>query len=609
MDHKQGQTSSRRPGQKAKKRYFKGNRYTSENDTNYTSTSAKKIKTTEELEYNMDPGMNYCIIQFTTVFLTLQQIVKCKDCNGDIVFSKNSQRGLGFKLSVQCQCKESLIPSSPFIDKAFEINRRLVFAMRMLGVGFQGINNFCGLMDLGHGLCNSTYYSIVNNIKIAAEAVTKIVFEKAVSEEIKMNEEQGHPANELSISGDGSWAKRGFSSLLGLVSIIGKYSNKILDVVVKSKICQGCSNWVGKKNTDEYALWYEDHKDDCDANHEGSSGKMEVDGIVEIFQRSEELYGVKYANYIGDGDTKTYKSLLEIKPYGDDFTVQKKECVLHVKKRLYKRGLEAKKKYEQLKKAKLQMSKAASKDENAGEDAKPKKTKKKSVGKDAVKTKKITNKLLQELSIFYGLAIRRHPDSLEDMKKEVLAGYYHNISTNENPQHSYCPIGPESWCKWRKSEAAGTLDSYEHSPALDDDAQAILKPVYESLTDESLLERCLGNNTQNNNESFNSCVWQLVPKHQFSGKKIVDIAACCAACTFNEGFKAILKMMDVMGIKIGPYADQLARDRDERRIYKADRQSTSDSKEARTARKKSKSQENEDYERTEGILYGAGIAD
>lgn len=73
------------------------------------------------------------------------------------------------------------------------------------------------------------------------------------------------------------------------------------------------------------------------------------------------------------------------------------------------------------------MSKAASKDENAGEDAKPKKTRKNSVGKDAVKTKKFTNKLLQELSIFYGLAIRRHPDSLEDMKKGfsgVLSQYF-----------------------------------------------------------------------------------------------------------------------------------------------------------------------------------------
>lgn len=37
------------------------------------------------------------------------------------------------------------------------------------------------------------------------------------------------------------------------------------------------------------------------------------------------------------------------------------------------------------------MSKAASKDENAGEDAKLKKTRKNSVGKDAVKTKKLTN--------------------------------------------------------------------------------------------------------------------------------------------------------------------------------------------------------------------------
>lgn len=120
---------------------------------------------------------------------------------------------------------------------------------------------------------------------------------------------------------------------------------------------------------------------------------------------------------------------------------------------------------------------------------------------------------------------------------------------------------------------------------------------------------CLGNNTQNNNESFNSCVWQLAPKHQFSGKKVVDIAAYCAACTFNEGFKAILKIMDVMGITIGPYADQLAQDRDERRIYKANRQSTGDSKEARTARRKAKSAENDDFEKTEGILYGAGIAD
>ncbi|GIY91256.1 uncharacterized protein CDAR_127231 [Caerostris darwini] len=110
---------------------------------------------------------------------------------------------------------------------------------------------------------------------------------------------------------------------------------------------------------------------------------------------------------------------------------------------------------------------------------------------------------------------------------------------DENSQHSYsyCPVRPESWCKWRKSEAEGTLETFEHPPALDDEAQEILKPIYEDL-----LESCLG-------------------------KKIVDVPTYYAACTFNEGFTAILKIMDVMGIKIGPQAEQLARKRDARRVY------------------------------------------
>ena len=283
----------------------------------------------------MNPSLIYYIIQFTAVFFQLQQLLKCKDCNGEVIFSKNGQCGLGFKLSVKCKCKETLILSSPFIDKAFEINRRLVFAMRILGVGFEGMRNFCELMDLGQGIYNSAYYSIVNHVKIAAEAVSKIVFQKAVQEEMGMNEEEGHAADELTVSGDGSWERRGFSSLLGIVSLIGKYTNKLLDVVVKSRVCRGCSSWTGKTDTVEYAAWYDDHQEHCHANHEGSSGKMEVDGIIEMFQRSEELYNVKYANYIGYGDTKTFKSL--------NLVVRKSECVLHVKKRLYKRGTEAKK--------------------------------------------------------------------------------------------------------------------------------------------------------------------------------------------------------------------------------------------------------------------------
>lgn len=48
--------------------------------------------------------------------------------------------------------------------------------------------------------------------------------------------------------------------------------------------------------------------------------------MLEMFQRSKELYGVKYSNFIGDGDAKTFKAILDAKSYGDDFTVVKSEC-------------------------------------------------------------------------------------------------------------------------------------------------------------------------------------------------------------------------------------------------------------------------------------------
>lgn len=59
-------------------------------------------------------------------------------------------------------------------------------------------------------------------------------------------------------------------------------------------------------------------------NHSGSAGKMEVDGIIEMSKRSQDLHGAMYENYIGDGDSKTFKNLLNQNPYGDELLVKKK---------------------------------------------------------------------------------------------------------------------------------------------------------------------------------------------------------------------------------------------------------------------------------------------
>ena len=198
-----------------------------------------------------------------------------------------------------------------------------------------------------------------------------------------------------------------------------------------------------------------------------------------------------------------------------------------------------------------------------------------------------------------------HPDSVPDMKNAILASLYHKCSTDAKPQHQYCPAGADSWCAYQK--AVATKQNYNHPPAFDQQIQDLLQPIYEELTDEKLLERCLGANTQNNNESYNSCVWNIAPKHKFVGKKTIEIAALSAACIFNEGLSPILKVMEVMGIRIGPEARHFADRANNRRIDRAELEATEASKEHRTALRNARILQNDAYEDLEGVVYEAGM--
>jgi len=42
---------------------------------------------------------------------------------------------------------------------------------------------------------------------------------------------------------------------------------------------------------------------------------MEVEAITEMFKNSRKTYNVKYTNYIGDGDSKTYTGIINAAPY------------------------------------------------------------------------------------------------------------------------------------------------------------------------------------------------------------------------------------------------------------------------------------------------------
>lgn len=199
------------------------------------------------------------------------------------------------------------IDSSPFINKAYEINRRIVFVFRLLGVGQEGLNLFCSLMDICHGMAANTYYACLENIYVATSAVYSCIIKQAVEDEKKKNEEAGKVATHLTVSGDGTWKRREFSSLFGVSTLVGKYSKKVVDAMIKNSFCQACNLWNKKKddNIDEYNEWYKTHEETCSLNHKGSAGKMEIDAVTKMFLKSKKKHRVLYVKYIGDGDSKT----------------------------------------------------------------------------------------------------------------------------------------------------------------------------------------------------------------------------------------------------------------------------------------------------------------
>ena len=405
---------------RSKKRRFSYNQYVDADGKKKCEENAFEGKPFEDISKNTYTG--YRIINFFTVFTALSELLICGTCKGKISFEQTSLRGLGFNIVVVCRCGKNKISSGPTIGNGFEINRRFILVMRLLAISGEGINLFCNLMDIGKGFAKGTYSSLNKRLHEACETVFNFCCKKAVSEAIAQNEkEEIAPITDFPVSGDGTWKKRGHLSLFGVVTLIAYAIKKCVGIKVKSSFCQECANNKRKENSAEYDLWWQNHKSQCSKNHEGSSGAMEPGAMVELFKESQPKYGVRFNKYIGDGDSSTFKNINDSKPYGDDFAVVKRECVGHVQKRMGSRLRNLKKK------------------ENLGGAG------------------KLTDALIKELTMYYGLAIRRMQNSdVESMKNEIQATYFHKISTDDEPRHEFCS---SSWCWWQAREEARQLNN------------------------------------------------------------------------------------------------------------------------------------------------------
>ncbi|GFV56565.1 uncharacterized protein TNCV_213251 [Trichonephila clavipes] len=162
--------------------------------------------------------------------------------------------------------------------------------------------------------------------------------------------------------------------------------------------------------------------------------------------------------------------------------------------------------------------------------------------------------MIDLITTYYGNAIRQNKTCLSDMRKAVWAVYFHIRSSDEEPLHSFCPVGPNSWCKYQNQVVEGSVETFRHSNKLPVAVMDAIKPVFNDLSQPKLLQKCLGVKAQNNNESINSLIWKLCPKTLGCGRKIVDISTNEAIVIFKDGNQGRLKIMQSLGLTVGQFA-------------------------------------------------------
>ena len=97
----------------------------------------------------------------------------------------------------------------------------------------------------------------------------------------------------------------------------------------------------------------------------------------------------------------------------------------------------------------------------------------------------------------------------------------------------------------------------------------LLEPIFQRLSKNDLLNRCLRGMTQNQNESINGVLWGRCPKTKFCGRQKVELAVSETVCEFNTGAYSKLSIQFDCGLNVSSNIIASASLQDKVRIKKA----------------------------------------
>lgn len=143
--------------------------------------------------------------------------------------------------------------------------------MRSCGQGYSGFLRFVKLMDMPKPMTINNYNKIVLKLTNAVKCVAEVTMMDAAQElkglkndHFVLNSITDRLLNpiDVALSCDGTWQRRGYSSINGVVSVISMETGKVLDVEAINKVCKVCFLKVHlrKENSFVYEKWHNKHK-------------------------------------------------------------------------------------------------------------------------------------------------------------------------------------------------------------------------------------------------------------------------------------------------------------------------------------------------------------
>ena len=260
------------------------------------SRSECKLKPFHQ-EVNLDSDESeYCIIDMTILQEMIEKSCICKICKkGSVLVGTKGKFAVVDKLNLECsnlECKTRNIfftskrsnperKASSQGPKPFALNVRFVLGMRVIGKGHKALNLFCGFINVSDGMCQESFDNLQDLIEEMALDVSQESM-KNTATDVRRASDVANEVVDTTCMFDGTWQRRGYSSLVGAVACLSAVNNQVIDIEIMRNTCKVCQR-LSKMDptTEKYQNIKEKHK--CQRNHEGSAPGMELTGVTRIY--------------------------------------------------------------------------------------------------------------------------------------------------------------------------------------------------------------------------------------------------------------------------------------------------------------------------------------